>query len=63
MREQISLNGTWQLKGTASYVPLRDKSMETGKPLEGVTGWTRRFPAAWRARCIRQAISTTLMWT
>ena len=39
MREQISLNGTWQLKGTASYVPLRDKSMETGKPLEGVTGW------------------------
>ena len=26
MREQISLNGTWQLKGTASYVPLRDKS-------------------------------------
>ena len=27
MREEISLNGTWQLKGTASYVPLRDKSM------------------------------------
>lgn len=26
MREQISLNGTWQLKGTASYVPLRDKA-------------------------------------
>lgn len=39
MRERISLNGTWKLKGTASYVPLRDKSMETGKPLEGVTGW------------------------
>lgn len=39
MREQISLNGTWQLKGTASYVPLRDKSMETGKPLEGITPW------------------------
>ena len=33
MREQISLNGTWQLKGTASYVPLRDRSIETGKPL------------------------------
>ena len=64
MREQISLNGTWQLKGTASYVPLRDKSMETGKPLEGVTGWMdARFPVAWRARCIRQAISTTPMWT
>ena len=48
MREHISLNGTWQLKGTASYVPLRDKSMETGKPLEGVTGWMD---------------ATTLMWT
>ena len=61
MREQISLNGTWQLKGTASYVPLRDKSMETGKPLEGVTGWMdAQVPGA---RCIRQAISTTLMWT
>ena len=39
MRDQISLNGTWQLKGTAAYVPLRDKSMETGKPLEGITPW------------------------
>ena len=39
MRELISLNGTWKLKGTASYVPFRDKSMETGKPLEGVTSW------------------------
>lgn len=39
MRELISLNGTWKLKGTASYVPLRDSSMETGKPLEGLTPW------------------------
>ncbi len=39
MREAISLNGTWKLKGTASYVPLRDRSMETGKPLEGITPW------------------------
>lgn len=39
MRERISLNGVWKLKGTASYVPFRDKSMETGKPLEGITSW------------------------
>lgn len=39
MREVISLNGTWKLKGTASYVPFRDKSMETGKQLEGITPW------------------------
>lgn len=39
MRELISLNGTWKLKGTSSYVPLRDSSMETGKPLEGLTPW------------------------
>ena len=39
MREVISLDGVWKLKGTAAYVPLRDKSMETGKPLEGVTQW------------------------
>ena len=29
----------WRLKGTAPYVPLRENSMETGKPLEGITGW------------------------
>lgn len=39
MRDVISLNGTWKLKCTASYVPLRDSSMETGKPLEGLTPW------------------------
>lgn len=39
MRKIISLNGVWKLKGTAAYVPLRDKSMETGKPLEGITQW------------------------
>ena len=30
---------SWRLKGTAPYVPLRENSMETGKPLEGITGW------------------------
>lgn len=29
----------WRLKGTAPCVPLRENSMETGKPLEGITGW------------------------
>ena len=29
----------WQIKGTAPYVPFRENSMETGKPLEGITGW------------------------
>ncbi|MDO4294138.1 MAG: glycoside hydrolase family 2 TIM barrel-domain containing protein [Eubacteriales bacterium] len=29
----------WRVKGTAPYVPLRENSMETGKPLEGITGW------------------------
>lgn len=55
MREQISLNGTWQLKGTASYVPLRDKSMETGKPLEGVTGWMDAQVPGGVARALYQA--------
>lgn len=55
MREQISLNGTWQLKGTASYVPLRDKSMETGKPLEGVTGWIDAQVPGGVARALYQA--------
>ena len=30
---------SWRIKGTAPYVPLRENSMETGKPLEGITGW------------------------
>lgn len=30
---------SWKVKGTAPYVPLRENSMETGKPLEGITGW------------------------
>lgn len=55
MREQISLNGTWQLKGTASYVPLRDRSMETGKPLEGVTGWMDAQVPGGVARALYQA--------
>ena len=54
-RTQISLNGTWQLKGTASYVPLRDKSMETGKPLEGVTGWMDAQVPGGVARALYQA--------
>lgn len=29
----------WMLKGTAPYVPLRKKSMETGEQLEGITEW------------------------
>ena len=29
----------WRLKGTAPYVPLRGKSMETGGKLEGITEW------------------------
>lgn len=55
MREEISLNGTWQLKGTASYVPLRDKSMETGRPLEGVTGWMDAQVPGGVARALYQA--------
>lgn len=39
MTRTIPLGGGWQLKGTDPYVPLRENSMETGKPLEGVTGW------------------------
>ena len=39
MNSIISLNGTWQLKCLDPYVPLRDRSMETGKPLQGLTGW------------------------
>lgn len=40
MLQTISLGGKdWQLKGTAPYVPLRENSMETGKPLEGITSW------------------------
>ena len=30
---------SWRLKGTAPYVPLRGKSMETGESLCGITGW------------------------
>lgn len=29
----------WRLKGTDSYVPLRDRSMETGQVLRGITPW------------------------
>lgn len=29
----------WKLMGTDSYVPLRDRSMETGQVLRGVTPW------------------------
>lgn len=29
----------WRLKGTDSYIPLRDKSMETGQVLRGITPW------------------------
>lgn len=39
MNKIISLNGSWNLKCLDPYVPLRDSSMETGKPLQGLTGW------------------------
>ena len=29
----------WRLKGTDSYIPLRDRSMETGQVLRGITPW------------------------
>lgn len=36
----ISLSGlTWELKGYWPYVPIKEKSMETGQTLQGVTGW------------------------
>ncbi len=55
MREIISLNGTWKLKGTASYVPLRDRSMETGKPLEGITPWIDAQVPGGVARALHKA--------
>ena len=36
----ISLSGlSWELKGYWPYVPIKEKSMETGQTLQGVTGW------------------------
>ncbi|MEF2575534.1 MAG: hypothetical protein UIQ90_06945, partial [Eisenbergiella sp.] len=36
----ISLSGlAWELKGYWPYVPIKEKSMETGQTLQGVTGW------------------------
>lgn len=37
---EISLSGCkWQVKGYWPYVPLKEKSMETGQTLHGVTDW------------------------
>ena len=30
---------SWELKGYWPYVPIKEKSMETGQTLQGVTGW------------------------
>ena len=36
----ISLSGlSWELKGYWPYVPVKEKSMETGQTLQGVTNW------------------------
>ncbi len=36
----ISLSGlSWELKGYWPYVPIKEKSMETGQTLQGVTDW------------------------
>ena len=36
----ISLSGlSWELKGYWPYVPVKEKSMETGQTLQGVTDW------------------------
>ena len=37
---EISLSGlSWELKGYWPYVPVKEKSMETGQTLQGVTNW------------------------
>ncbi|MDO4292524.1 MAG: glycoside hydrolase family 2 TIM barrel-domain containing protein [Eubacteriales bacterium] len=37
---EFSLSGLpWQVKGYWPYVPLKEKSMETGQTLQGVTDW------------------------
>ena len=37
---EISLsNLNWEVKGYWPYVPEKEKSMETGQTLHGVTGW------------------------
>ena len=37
---EISLsNLNWQVKGYWPYVPIKEKSMETGQTLHGVTPW------------------------
>mgnify|MGYP002510187509 CR=1 FL=1 len=41
---EISLSGlSWEVKGFWPYVPIKEKSMETGQTLAGVTDW---LPAA-----------------
>lgn len=40
MKTEISLSGLkWQVKGYWPWVPVKEKSMETGQTLHGVTDW------------------------
>ena len=55
---EISLShSNWELKGYWPYVPEKEKSMETGQTLHGVTGWIpARVPGGVHADLFRAGL-------
>lgn len=55
---EISLSGfSWEVKGFWPYVPIKEKSMETGQTLAGVTNWLpARVPGGVHADLFRAGL-------